>query len=226
MFVVAGSEDPAWFLESGSLGARSVRAILEKNGPRLEDCRAVLDFGCGIGRVLRHFHDVTGPAFHGTDYNADLIRWCEDNLTFAQFCVNKLVGRLAYDSGQFDFIYALSVFTHLTEPQQRFWMDELKRVLTPGGYLLITTHGAGHLAVLPPTAVPAEERRRFQAGEMVVCGGEHAGTNICATFHPETYVRGTLAKGFQMLDFIPEGALGNPRQDYYLLRKPAGSGAP
>ncbi len=221
MFIVAGSEDPAWFLESGWRGAQSLRAILEKNGRRLEECGAVLDFGCGIGRVIRHFYDVKGPLFHGTDYNADLIRWCQDNLAFARFQVNALVGHLAYKPETFDYIYALSVFTHLTEAQQRFWMGELKRVLKRGGYLLITTHGAGHLAAIPPETVPADERRRFAAGEMVVCGGEHAGTNVCATFHPEAYVRGTLAKGFEVLDFIPEGALGNPRQDYYLLRRSA-----
>ncbi len=221
MFTVAGSEDPTWFLESGQRGADSIRAIVEKNGRRFEDLGAILDFGCGIGRVIRHFHDVKGPAFYGTDYNLDLIKWARENLAFAKFQVNQIQGRLAYESDTFDLIYALSVFTHLTGPQQAFWMNELKRILKPGGLLLITTHGPGHLAVLPPTVVPEVDRERFKRGEMVVCGGEHAGTNICATFHPEAYVRHTLARGFEVVDFIPEGALGNPRQDYWLLRKPA-----
>jgi hypothetical protein len=32
-------------------------------------------------------------------------------------------------------------------------------------------------------------------------------------------VRRTLAAGLEVVDFVPEGALGNPRQDVYLLRK-------
>ncbi len=49
-----------------------------------------------------------------------------------------------------------------------------------------------------------------------------AGTNLCAAFHPETYVTEVLAPDWRLIDFVPEGARGNPRQDYYLLQKPAG----
>ena len=37
----------------------------------------------------------------------------------------------------------------------------------------------------------------------------------------QSYVRGKLASGFEVVRMIPEGALGNPRQDLYLLRKPS-----
>ena len=59
----------------------------------------------------------------------------------------------------------------------------------------------------------------------VVVASERAGSNACAAFHPETYVRGTLAPaaGLEVVDFVPEGATGNPRQDTYLLRKPGPS---
>jgi ubiquinone/menaquinone biosynthesis C-methylase UbiE len=59
---------------------------------------------------------------------------------FAQFEVNGLAPPLAYEANHFDFIYALSVFTHLPESLQTAWMSELARVLKPGGYLLMTTH--------------------------------------------------------------------------------------
>jgi SAM-dependent methyltransferase len=70
-----------------------------------------------------------------------LVEWCQKNLSFASFAQNPLQGKLEYSDRSFDFIYAWSVFTHLTEHQGIFWIDELRRVLRPGGYLYFTTHG-------------------------------------------------------------------------------------
>jgi len=219
---VAGTADPSWFLESGALAAQAIRAVLGKHAATIDDLGAVLDFGCGSGRVLRHWADVEGPAFHGSDYNVSLIEWCERNLPFARYQVNTLAPLLGYDDETFDLVYALSVFTHLPEVDQLAWMDELARVLRPGGFLLLTTHGWFYRTSL----LPGDEER-FAAGQMIVYGDTAAGTNTCATFHPESWVRRVLARGFDVLDFVPEGALGNPRQDLYLLRKPlAARGAP
>src|SRR5262245_40287294 len=141
MHLVAASEDVGWFLDAGQRGASCLREILERNGVPLESLGAILDFGCGAGRVLRHFESLRGPELHGTDYNPTLIAWCAKNLPFARFEVNGLGGGLAYADNTFDLIYALSVFTHLTEPLQHFWIRELTRVARPGGYLFITVHG-------------------------------------------------------------------------------------
>ncbi|WP_406697285.1 class I SAM-dependent methyltransferase [Singulisphaera sp. Ch08] len=215
MHLVAASEDVSWFLDGGKQASSSLRAILAKNGVALESLGSILDFGCGAGRVLRHWEKLQGPTLHGTDYNPTLITWCQKNLPFVQFQLNELGGGLAYKDESFDLIYALSVFTHLDEPLQYFWMRELSRILRPGGYLFITTHGEHYLPQLA-----AEEQERFRRGEIVVVGSRREGSNDCATFHPESYMRSTLAADLEVVDFVPEGALGNPRQDVFLLRKP------
>jgi len=217
MHLVAASEDVAWFLDGGQRGASSLVSILEKNGVRLESLGSVLDFGCGVGRVLRHWAGLQGPTFHGTDYNPLLINWCQKNLPFAQCQLNELGGGLSYPDESFDLIYALSVFTHLDENLQGFWIKELSRTLRPGGYLFITTHGEHYFSQLDD-----EEQARYRGGELVVVGSRREGSNDCAAFHPEGYVRSTLARehGLEVIDFVPEGALGNPRQDVFLLRKP------
>lgn len=214
MHLVAASEDVSWFLEAGSRGASSIRSILGKNGVALESLGAILDFGCGAGRVLRHWNTLQGPRLHGTDYNPDLIAWCARNLPFAQFRVNGLEAGLTYEDASFDLIYALSVFTHLTEPLQNAWIQELSRILRPGGYLFLTTHGKHYRPGLSEA-----DRRRFDEGQVVVVGSKREGSNDCAAFHPEPYVRHTLGRGLEVVDFVPEGALGNPRQDVSLLRK-------
>ncbi len=112
--------------------------------------------------------------------------------------------------------YAFSVFTHLTEDRQHHWMNELRRVLRPGGHLLFSLHGAYYRLQLEP-----EARHRFDHGSMIVLGGEDGGEggNTCASFHPEAYVQKTLSEGWEIIDFLREGAAGNPQQDLYLFRK-------
>lgn len=212
--LVAGTDDLAWFLGSGQAAATCLVETLAAQGRRIDQFRSVLDFGCGVGRVLRHWSGVEGPEFHGSDYNPALVRWCRENLPFARITVNDLDGRLASGDGAHDLIYALSVFTHLTEAGHRAWMAELRRVLPPGGLLFFTTHGTAYLPQLTP-----EEQARFGRGDLVVRGDGRAGSNHCAAFHPERYVREAMAGGFEILSFEPRGARGNPVQDAWLLRK-------
>ena len=48
---------------------------------------------------------------------------------------------LAMPADHFDFIYAISVFTHLREDYQDAWLEELARVARPDGIVLLTVHG-------------------------------------------------------------------------------------
>jgi SAM-dependent methyltransferase len=216
MHTIGGSVDVAWFLEGGRLAADSMRAILARNGVAIERLESILDFGCGAGRVLRCWKDLNGPALYGTDYNPELIAWCEANLPFVAFRVNRLNGGVDFSAASFDLVYAFSVFTHLSESGQSSWITELSRILKPGGHLFLTTHGAHYLSQLSP-----ENQERFRDGRLVVLGSRREGSNDCAVYHPESYVRRTLARDLEVVDFVPEGARGNPWQDAYLLRKPA-----
>ncbi len=212
--LVAASPDIAWFLESGRRGAESVAGILERNGLALGSLLPLLDFGCGCGRVLRHFSGLRGRLC-GTDLHPRLVQWCEANLPFGTFAVNGLAPPTRFASGEFGLVYALSVFTHLPDGLQEAWMDEMRRLLRPGGHLVLTTHGARYVNELQPA-----DRQRFADGQLVVTRDDRAGGNVCGAYHPESYVRRHLARGFTVVDFVPEGAHGNPWQDLWLLRKP------
>lgn len=243
---VIGVWDTDLFLESGKETAAVIREALRHQGTNLKEAGPVLDFGCGAGRVLRHFR-LDGAELRGTDYNPDLIRWCEDNLPFAEFRVNPLEGPFGYEDSSLGVVYAWSVFTHLTEAQQLRWMEEIRRVLRPGGLFLFTTQGDRYLEhywelykrhlegsgqhellretidkygldyLKDHTPLDEEQTQRFRNGELIVLFGEDAGKNKCAAFHPEIYVRKTLARGFAMADFFPGGAGGGSQQDVWLL---------
>jgi SAM-dependent methyltransferase len=208
MVRVAGTADADWFLRSGRAGYDAIAASVD-----LRETPDVLDFGCGCGRVTRYFKDHAGTVA-GSDVDGAATAWCRDNLAFARFETNGPAPPLAFDAERFDLVYALSVFTHLTADLQRAWRDELRRVLRPGGRLLITTHGRSYVPRLDDA-----ERAQFEHGELVVRWGEVVGSNLCSAYHPEQYLRETFAEGFAFLDLVPEGARGNPTQDLVLLQK-------
>jgi SAM-dependent methyltransferase len=208
MVRVAGTADPDWFLRSG----RAAYDAIASQVP-MGELQSVLDFGCGCGRVTRYWH-AHAASVSGTDVSADAIAWCRRNLPFATFAQNRLEPPLPFADASFDLVYALSVLTHLTAELQVAWRDELRRVLRQGGRLLVTTHGRAYLPRLEPA-----ERQRFERGELVVRWGDLPGTNLCSAYHPEQYLRETLAQGFAFVGLEPEGARGNPTQDLVLLRK-------
>lgn len=214
-YAVAGTDDAGWFVTSGRHGARTILSILEKHGMVLGELGAVLDFGCGCGRVLRHFDDYPPVRLHGCDIDQRAVAWCGENLRFAEFRTNALAPPTSYPDRCFDLVWAFSILTHLTADLQLPWAREFQRILKPRGWLIISVHGDSYLPQIPDALKP-----EYRSGELVVTGGDRAGTNHCGTYHPQSYVRGVLAPntGFKVVDFLPEGALGNPVQDAWLLR--------
>ena len=218
VLLVAGTPDASWFLIGGERAAGSIRSMLARNGVELDSLRSILDFGCGCGRVIRHWRTLAAEV-HGSDMNRRLVGWSRRHLPFATFAVNGPRPPLPYEAGRFDLVYALSVFTHLPEGMQRPWMEELRRVTAPGGHVLFSVHGERYLPELTPP-----ERARFEKGLLVVRGADAPGRNACGAYHPLAYVRETLTRGLELVEYAPEGAQGNPHQDLVLLRK-AGSGS-
>jgi len=104
--------------------------------------KRVLDFGCGIGRVLRHFASDAGKTeFWGTDIDEPSVRWLARHTSgiFGLATVESSPG-LRFPANYFDFIYCISVFTHIHENWD-VWLEEIARVLAPGGIFLSTFHG-------------------------------------------------------------------------------------
>lgn len=135
-------EDPAeaWLRQGESLVATMRQQL--PDDVSLDGAR-VLDFGCGAGRVLRHLIDVVGDdgELHGVDIDGPSIAWLQANgepWMHGRQC--EEAPHLPYPDGHFDFIYALSVFTHIVD-HWAGWLLELRRVLAPDGLLLMTVIG-------------------------------------------------------------------------------------
>jgi SAM-dependent methyltransferase len=103
--------------------------------------KRVLDFGCGAGRTLRHFlGEAEACELWGADIDAASIEWLQGALCPPLHAVRcEPEPPLALEPG-FDLIWAISVFTHLTDTSLP-WLLELHRLLRPGGLLMATYMG-------------------------------------------------------------------------------------
>ena len=214
VYLVGGHFDLREYYETGEFHSSLIRRVLHEHGRNAAELQAVLDFGCGCGRVIRHWRDLEIPLLQGSDYNTRLVDWCRRSLPFARFSRNDIAPPLPLADETFDLVYAISVFTHLTAPLQHAWAGELTRILRPGGILLITTKGISRV-----DALDAAERQRFEQGELVVKYERYVGRNLCAAFHPERYLRESFAPGLRMLGVHASDVGGEQSQDVSVFER-------
>lgn len=208
--------DADFFLRSGKQHAELIRGLLADNGKSVDELDALLDWGCGCGRVIRHWSHLSGTRVFGCDVNPRMVEWCAAHLDFADVTVSEMVPPLPYPDSSFDLVYAFSVFTHLPEDLQHAWMRECHRVLRLNGHLVISTLGEYYAS---RGRLTEDERRSFSNGNLVVLYESSPGTSLCSAYHPQEYVRRRLAADFELVSSSPAACEG--RHDIHLLRKPA-----
>lgn len=116
----------------------------------------VFDFGCGCGRIARQLiQQLPRPTrYVGIDRHREMVDWCQRNLAVHapgfRFLHHDVLhedrnpggvpGHLPFPvgDGEVTLFIAWSVFTHLLEVDTEFYLEELGRVLSPGGTALTT----------------------------------------------------------------------------------------
>lgn len=129
-------------LETGRRHTERMIEIVEATGfDTFKSGNRILDFGCGAGRMLRHFHaHADSCRIMGCDLSGEHIIWAKQYLSPPfQFFINTTIPHLPFSDGFFNFIYCGSVFTHLDDLADT-WLLELRRILATGGRLFITIH--------------------------------------------------------------------------------------
>lgn len=142
---VSGSRDPAWFDQSGSLTVGEWQRILASQGKELADFGTIVDFGCGCGRALRHLRQLVSSEQRliGLDPDHEAIAWLAENLPgVVVHPLSDLPPAGMIESSSVDLVLSHSVFTHLPEDVQFAWLNELARILKPGGLLIASIHGS------------------------------------------------------------------------------------
>lgn len=201
-------------LQHAGVFARIIRAQARQEGTL-----AVLEWGCGPGRLIRHLSDLLpGRSLEiiGADYNPESTAWCKAHLPGIRFVENALNPPLPLAEASVDVVYNFSVFTHLSEAVQLAWAQELQRVLKPGGLLICTTHGDNYRHLLSTLA----EQRAYAAGRSVDQGQYREGRKWFLAIHPPAYVREQLLAGWQGVAQVPTEPGDGMLQDVWMARKP------
>lgn len=204
------------YFDSGVAQAKIITGIINEH-VKGDDIK-VYEWGCGPARILRHikpYLQSKSAGIYGTDYNRKSIEWCQGNLKGMTFALNELGPPLKFESDLFDCVYAISVFTHLSEAMHFAWIKELQRVVKPGGIMIITTHGA---LACQERLLPHEEKL-YKAGKLVVRGDIEEGKKWFLTYHPDSFIRETLLEG---CDVLSHTRFGNSVQDVWVVRNRKG----
>jgi SAM-dependent methyltransferase len=220
-------EDPArWFNDSGRAHKDSIVRALPGDWTWRD--KRVLDFGCGVGRILRHFATEARETrlFAACDIDAPSAAWLAENYG-DRFDVHHTaeLPPLPWADGTFDLIYAGSVFTHLTDAWAQ-WLAEVHRLLAPRGLAFITLISGAFAE--RQTGEPWDADR---VGMNVLFWGqdwEHWGP---AVLHSEWWIRSHWGRGFEIVRFAADGFDGSSEdphagQGWTLIRRGAGSITP
>jgi len=214
-FRVHGGRDIEGYARNGRMASENLVALFLDGSLQLPAGAKVLDFGCGPGRVMTWFQQEHKDwTFFGTDIDPEAIEWAQKNLSaIATFDCNGHLPPLRYETGFFDFIYSISIFSHLPEDMQDAWLAELSRVTKPGGCLVLTTHGE--------TLVPPEYQYVLKTGFHYSSGNATDGLPefYQTSYQTQEYVRKVWSKYFTIENYFVRGLGGH--QDLVICRKPS-----
>jgi ubiquinone/menaquinone biosynthesis C-methylase UbiE len=200
------------YLASGRQHVAQMRKIVEASGCSFEKPGRILDFGCGAGRMIRHFRDVAGTCeIWGIDISAEHIYWCKQHLSPPfHFATTTKVPHLPFEDRSVRFIYCGSVFTHIDDLADA-WLLELRRILAPGGRLYLTIHDEHTVALFESGRYDTAEIVRYmksapiyqeakQAFEMFTIGRD----NASQIFYDLEYFSKSLRPIFDILSVTRE----------------------
>ncbi|HEV2035666.1 MAG TPA: class I SAM-dependent methyltransferase [Candidatus Dormibacteraeota bacterium] len=148
----------------------------------------VLDVGSGDGRMARALTSYLDPSgsYEGLEIVRSGVEWCQGAITtkYPRFrfqhadIFNQVYNadgkipasryQFPFDAAEFDFVFLTSVFTHMLAEDYRHYLDEISRVLKPGGWCFASMFLVTREAQAGITSGRSNPRFRFRLGGLWV----------------------------------------------------------
>ncbi|MBS0515625.1 MAG: methyltransferase domain-containing protein [Proteobacteria bacterium] len=199
MLSVDGSANEERLRASGAYTARMVSAALA-----LKPTDRVLELGCGVGRIG---HELAPQIAHweGADISANMLKVARERLAkFSNVGLTELTRSdlRSLPDASFDKAYSIAVFIHMDKEDFYLYLEDLARVLKPGGLLFFDTWNTSHpvgwrrFAVelnpfrgVDPTERKDVARNQFSNPEEVRTFLDHAGFDVVEMFSDSPWVQ-------------------------------------
>lgn len=125
----------------------------------------VLEVGCGTGVMAEQIHALPGVTLVATDFSP---RFVELTATRGVDARQADICYLPFDEAEFDVVYAGWMLYHVRDLERA--LNQVRRVLRPGGTFVAVTNGKDHLADLRAQAGGRPEVSQFssETGESVL----------------------------------------------------------
>ncbi len=109
--------------------------LAEKYFPNISKKRSLLDIGCADGGFASYAGKLLGAKTYGLDIAPLAVKKAKGVLD--QAITHDVVKPLPFPDKSFDLVFALEVIEHVYDTD--FLLDEIRRVLRPGGISIIST---------------------------------------------------------------------------------------
>jgi SAM-dependent methyltransferase len=202
--------DYAQFFKDGEETARDI--VDWTKGYLRKPPAALLDWGCGVSRVLMHLPPLlpSGVSVSGCDINEQMIAFGQRHYPHIAYSLTRTTPPTPYPSGRFDLVYALSIFTHIHRSLQEAWIREIHRILQTDGVFLFTTHGRSYDNKL----LPGEKQVVDRQGAFTKTY-RREGHRMMTTYNRADAFAEWLKPWFDVLEFRD----GAGQQDLWIARK-------
>jgi SAM-dependent methyltransferase len=213
--------DPDIYFRSAYHWMRFSMEALEQIQFNFRSVKNILEFGCGSARLLRLLRCIPDANLIGTDMNSVCIDWCRENITGAEFYQNEKMPPLAFArDSSIDLIFACSVFTHISLDLQKRWLEELYRILRPGGVFLCTVLGERYIESM----LSRKDQEILARDGSFELGPDHERISLSSketgqddVFQTRQQVLASFGSVFEIKDYLERGA---KLQNLLVLQRP------
>jgi SAM-dependent methyltransferase len=193
-----------WSPDAFVRAGEGVRLELTSRGLRPE--HRLLDVGSGIGNLALALAGYLRGGYDGIEIHPEAVTWCQQNITerFPDFRFHRAdVASRAYNphgsvpasaycfpfaDNAFDFVLLASVFTHMLPDDVSHYVQEISRVLAPGGVCV-----SSYFLLNDQTRASVEHGRSFMSFDVAhssgVCRLHDPSIPEAAVAYEEEFVR-------------------------------------